>query len=331
MRIARLTIENFKGIEKLEHSFEDELGRIRPVTLVLGDNGSGKTSMLQAIALVLSLATSKTKAPKDLGWPGLLPERIGSRGATRVELEMVLEDDELSATRELFAIGRYISRPVFRSRVRLLYEHGNFIPEDGPPSEFQGRWLIHKTLQTKPEVQPFLRRVGDVFWFHQNRNVQTVADLRDELIRAWAYKTSPRGRGAGAYLDVVERQFAELFPGTRFYGAEPRMLGGEPNDEEGYFLLEREGRIYDIAEMSSGEQAVFPLLYEFARRSIARSVVLIDELELHLHPPQQQALMTALRRIGPDCQFIVTSHSSDLEAMTPDEEELRLPGGRRCL
>jgi len=82
--------------------------------------------------------------------------------------------------------------------------------------------------------------------------------------------------------------------------------------------------------MSSGEQAVFPILYDFVRQEVARSIVLIDELELHLHPPEQQALLAALRRLGPDCQFIVTSHSPYLESVTPPEEEVRLKGGLRC-
>jgi predicted ATP-dependent endonuclease of OLD family len=83
--------------------------------------------------------------------------------------------------------------------------------------------------------------------------------------------------------------------------------------------------------MSSGEQAVFPLIYEFIRLDIAKSIVLIDELELHLHPPQQQALLAALPKLGPDCQFIITTHSSYLEGVIPVEHEIRLEGGHSCL
>jgi predicted ATP-dependent endonuclease of OLD family len=83
--------------------------------------------------------------------------------------------------------------------------------------------------------------------------------------------------------------------------------------------------------MSSGEQAVFPLIYEFVRLDIAKSLVLIDELELHLHPPQQQALLGALPKIGRDCQFIITTHSPYLADVIPTENEVRLDGGRRSL
>jgi predicted ATPase len=132
-------------------------------------------------------------------------------------------------------------------------------------------------------------------------------------------------------LATLEQRFAEIFPGTHFRGTAPRENIGAPRAKDLYFLLERDGRVYDLAEMSSGEQAVFPLLYEFVRLDIARSVVLIDELELHLHPPQQQALLGALRRIGPDCQFIITTHSPYLESIIPSENEVRLPGGQRSL
>ena len=121
-----------------------------------------------------------------------------------------------------------------------------------------------------------------------------------------------------------------VVPGARFVGTQPMSFEGtaEPTS---YVLLERDGLTYDIAEMSSGEQAVLPILYEFVRQSVARSVVLLDELELHLHPPEQQALLAALRKIGPDCQFFVTIHSPYLESVTPPEEEVRLEGGQRCL
>jgi predicted ATP-dependent endonuclease of OLD family len=79
--------------------------------------------------------------------------------------------------------------------------------------------------------------------------------------------------------------------------------------------------------MSSGEQAVFSVMYDFVRQRIAHSVVLIDELELHLHPPQQQSLYNALRKIGPSCQFILTSHSPYLDDIISAEDKIRLYEG----
>ena len=48
-------------------------------------------------------------------------------------------------------------------------------------------------------------------------------------------------------------------------------------------------------------------------------------LELHLHPPEQQRLLAALPRVGPDCQFIITTHSEFLSSALP---ELRT---RQCI
>ncbi|MFY0579234.1 AAA family ATPase [Cystobacter fuscus] len=188
-------------------------------------------------------------------------------------------------------------------------------------------------------MRRYFAQVGDVFWFDQNRNLMSLGSeeqkgierLREFLVGWWGFHTSTRKTEASDYLGRLEKRFSDLFPGTAFIGVEPRASARDASAVDSYFLLERNGRVYDLAEMSSGEQAVFPLLYEFVRLDISRSVVLIDELELHLHPPQQQALISALRRIGPDCQFIVTSHSPYLEAVVPDDDEVRLPGGQRCL
>jgi predicted ATPase len=111
----------------------------------------------------------------------------------------------------------------------------------------------------------------------------------------------------------------------------PRDAVAELGGKDFYFLLEREGRVYDLAEMASGEQAVFSLLYDFIRLGIARSVVLIDELELHLHAPAQQALYASLPKLGADCQFLITTHSEFLTGIIPEEHEVRLAGGRPCL
>lgn len=74
---------------------------------------------------------------------------------------------------------------------------------------------------------------------------------------------------------MLEDALATVFPGTGFIGIMPRGGVTSPRSKDFYFLIDRDGRVYDLAEMSSGEQAVFPLVYEFVRLDIKRSVVLI--------------------------------------------------------
>ena len=350
MRLEHAQIENFKALRELSLSFVAASGDPRALTLLLGDNGSGKTTALQAIALTLSLATRRLDEPADLDWQGFLAERVGSLGPSRVELTVLFDDDELTTTQALFGawiaqqppeIRHHFATPGDAKRVNLVYENGTLRSPQGAGaiSQFLGRYFIRGLLKTQGAARSSFASVGDVFWFDQNRNLATLGTegetginrLRNHLVRWYAYHTSERVSPATDYLQKLENMFARFFPGARFVGTEPRRGVFSLGDFDSYFLIERGDHVYDIAEMSSGEQAIFPMLYEFARLDIARSVVLIDELELHLHPPLQQMLLSALRTIGPDCQFIVTTHSPYLEEATPDEFEIRLPGGRRCL
>jgi energy-coupling factor transporter ATP-binding protein EcfA2 len=346
MQLTHLHIQNFKGIAQLDIPFlEEGTTQPRPLTMLLGDNGSGKTTVLQAISLTLSLATRQTTEPSKFGWTGFMAERVSSRGPTRVELEVRFEPDELAATQELFqqwlqagSPGEHVplQPPTDHSQVKLVYANGGLSSPQGPGalSQFLGRFFISQLSQTQAHIRStHLPRVGGAYWFDQNRNLQTIGYgwLREYLVGWWGFYTSPRKTEASDYLMRLQTRFAEIFPRTRFVGVEPREVGQAPSAADSYFLIERDDHVYDLTEMSSGEQAIFPLLFEFVRLGIARSVVLIDELELHLHPPQQQVLISSLQRIGPDCQFVVTSHSPYLEEITPTENEVRLPRGQRCL
>jgi predicted ATPase len=341
MQLSHLHITHFKRLAELSLSFMAEDDRPRPITLILGDNGSGKTTLLQAIALVLGLATRKLNAPGDLRWPGFLPERMSTRGATRIELGVVFDTAELETTRDLYThwaqrarpeLANSIAAPSALPRVTLAYQDGALSCAEGPQamSQFLGRYFIKYLIRTDPALRRRFLDLGDVFWFDQNRNLASMEDLRAFLVSWWSYHVSPRRPDGIDFLGQLEGHLVKVFPGARFVGTQPMSFEGtaEPTS---YVLLERDGLTYDIAEMSSGEQAVLPILYEFVRQSVARSVVLLDELELHLHPPEQQALLAALRKIGPDCQFFVTTHSPYLESVTPPEEEVRLEGGQRCL
>ena len=267
-----------------------------------------------------------------------MPERLATLGTTRIEVHVVFSAEELARTQELYALWSRRARPELvqaipppdnLARVTLTYEDGVLSCKEGRPAlgQFLGRYFVKYMLKTDPGLRRAFRELGDVFWFDQNRNLASLENLRPYLVEWWSYHISPPYEGVRDLLAQLQGQLDRVFPGLKFYGTRPRSPETDPFS---YVLLERRGRQYDIAEMSSGEQAVFPILYDFVRQEVARSIVLIDELELHLHPPEQQALLAALRRLGPDCQFIVTSHSPYLESVTPPEEEVRLKGGLRC-
>jgi energy-coupling factor transporter ATP-binding protein EcfA2 len=334
----------------------------RSLTALIGDNGSGKTTLLQAIALTLSMATRRTPDMASFDWHGFLPERVPSLGPTRVELDVVFDPEEVAVTEELFEAwadslpserrqNMTLVPPSDHEEVNLHFEKGRVNSTQGfaAVNQFLGRFYIKKLMNSRPDLRDRFSKLGDVFWFDQHRNLGSVMpedssggqangegwqagveQLREYLVGWWGHHATPGRRGKD-YIEPLEILFQKVFPGTRFVGIEPKEASGAPKAGNFYFLIERGGRVYDLAEMSSGEQAVFPLIYEFVRLDIRRSIVLIDELELHLHPPEQQRVLAALPKIGSDCQFFITTHSEFLTSTIPADRIVRLEKGLRCL
>lgn len=359
MRLNSVVIKNFKGVREIEISTENTAGSL---VALLGDNGSGKTSVLQAIALTLSLATRRTTDITSFNWHGFLPERVNSLGPTLVELGVTFDPEEISLTRELFEAWQEtiplesrqymkIAPPSTHADVTLRFERGRVTSPQGfeAVNQFLGRYYVKALQDSRPELKEKFDLLGDIFWFDQHRNLGQimasdlvnenarlmgwqagVEQLREYLVGWWGHHTTPQRRGRDL-IDPLQRLFQTVFPGTQFVGIMPRKELVSPKPSDFYFLIDRNGQTYDLAEMSSGEQAIFPLAYEFVRLNIRRSIVLIDELELHLHPPEQQRLLAALPKIGGDCQFFITTHSEYLSSVIPSEQKIRLKGGTPCL
>ena len=76
--------------------------------------------------------------------------------------------------------------------------------------------------------------------------------------------------------------------------------------------------------MSAGERALFPMLLDFARWNINNSIIIIDEVELHLHPPLQQTFVRALSKLGKNNQFIITTHSESIVSMFEEDQIIRM-------
>ena len=369
MKVESIKIQNFRRFQDLEISFKNTiLDEVSDRYLILGDNGTGKTTLLQAIALPLALATGQIRDVADFNWIGFLPDRHFRWGDPKIEMQILFEEEELKTTSELakkwydaqpdeFKEMREFVEPGDSRKVRLLL-NGDFWKAGDTPAEqaqFRGRyyaqWFINRREQS---VRHYFSKLPGVFWFDQFRHLGShsnpdsgrdklnessskssfdigVGRLRQYLIDWHRNQESGIGDYSTSYLLQIERLYKKVFPDRSFAGLEKCPSQDDPTGEETYFLLNDGYRTYDVEEMSAGEQSVFPLLYEFVRQQIAYSVVLIDEIDLNLHPPAAQYFVSQLMKIEPTCQFIITTHSDSVSNVVGESETYRLPGGSLCL
>ncbi|HEY9600312.1 MAG TPA: AAA family ATPase [Allocoleopsis sp.] len=95
-------------------------------------------------------------------------------------------------------------------------------------------------------------------------------------------------------------------------------------------IITKQGQELSVNQLSDGEKGLLAMVGDLARRlAIANpslpdplqgsGVVLIDEIELHLHPKWQREIIPALTRTFPNCQFIVTTHSPQVISQVKPE------------
>ncbi len=365
MKIESISIQHFKLFNNLEVSFKHKtLEEVSNQFLILGDNGSGKTTLLQAIALPLALATKKIERIADFEWPGFLPERFWKWGTPRVQMQISFVDEEIEATQEIakqwydaqpeeFRSKHPFIEPSSKNEIELsLTSHYLSIGTNTPAEhfQFQGRYYAQQLLWTNSSVQTQFSKLPGIFWFDQYRNLvsnsesgrnnqegnrqsfskQGISSLRESLIDWKRQQVSSIAPDSTNDLTTIEHHYKKIFSGRSFGGLE-MMPSKVPMEEKSFFVLNDGEHTYDIVEMSAGEQSIFPMLYEFVRQQIAYSVVLIDEIDLNLHPPIAQFMVAQLPAISSTCQFILTTHSEAVNNVMSENETYRLPGGSLCL
>jgi len=335
VRLHRIQVENFRRLKKLEVDLLGPDGNPRPFTVVVGPNMSGKTTLLDAVHLAYE-AIANARKP---GWrPGLDPAdptlRPDPNRPIKVSIDFSLHDGEYEAMRALEkALGSSLDVApaavysfTFRWPPPAASPHG-VIASEPPEAQlaFRGRALASMALKRKLVTEKCLDDVGGVFYLDQNRQGRLSegrykTDMRSALheravprdvlgwfVRAAIFdqKWDPETQGESQW-SRVKRLFAEL--------AAPAAIDDMKPSDEGYDLrLLRDGGSYYSAGASSGERQILRLVANIVYVRAVRSVVLIDEVELNLHPRWQRSLLRFCQTGGDDDnQFIVTTHSDAL-------------------
>jgi len=332
MKLEKILIENFRGIEHMELDFQDELGRLQNVVPIVGPNTSGKTTILDAIHLCLGPGTELFSEREDLA---MTPSSLVRRGSIRAHVECTVRfsDEEIEKTKAIF---RQIDDPdadhvptLNQLKVSWDYpdpteKHARGKNVYDPPHPhayllFKGRKRAIRNVHVPGVGARSLQQLGGVFMFDQKR---TGLGLRKRKIdEGIHYTQDPRD----ILLDLATRAKAkqasettqqddyENFSALWTKVCDPHRIKDLINTETG-LDMEFEGPqgtyLYD--GLSSGQVMLLMLLVQFARYRIHRSIVLIDELELHLHPLWQTRLFVHLEDLGVDNQVFFTTHSTHL-------------------
>jgi len=340
MKLEKILIENFRGIERMELDFQDELGRLQSVVPIVGPNTSGKTTILDAISLCLGPGTELFRPRQDLN---MKPGSLVRRGKVRARAECVVQftDDEIARTMELFhQIGDPdASKIPHANRVEVSWEYPdptgehrrgrNYYSPNWAYLLFKGRKRAIRHFHAPGIGSSDLQRLGGVYMFDQKRTGLGSRLKRHGLSAHMSFE----GDGAAQYtqdareilLDLATRAQAKQGPETtekedfdRFLNlyarvCDPHKIRGLYNTESG-LDMEFEGPqgVYLYDGLSSGQVMLLMLLVQFARNRIHSSIVLIDELELHLHPLWQTRLFANLDNLGANNQVFFTSHSTHL-------------------
>lgn len=336
MRLHRIEIRNFRRHEHFVLDLRDQAGEPRPLTVLVGANMSGKTTVLDAVHLAHE-AVRNQRAP--LWRPGFDPSdptlRPNPNEPVEVDLQWSLHDGEWDAMAQLESLLqgklRVEKAPLYEMRLRWPAADGAAaldIPAASPANAslaFRGRALAALALHRRVANEDVLERVGGVLYLDQNRygTLSPVDDRRDFAREALPGLPMPDVVGWLARASIQHLKWDEATRGESQWSrtkrlfrslAAPAELEDAVPYENGYDLRFRRGdKVYFASGTSSGERQILRLASNLAFYRAQRSVVLIDELELNLHPRWQRSLLRFCETGGDDDnQFIITTHSDTI-------------------
>lgn len=318
MILRELVLHNYRPFQNETFYFSER------VTVIAGINGRGKSSILDAVACLLSRLLPQV-SPAVGGYRYLRRQDI-HHGQAALQLELAASFGELAVQ---FKLG-YDSQHGQRGG-KLLPQLGQGIREQNgsataPIAVYyttdRASYRLPKREITGLRQDQAAAFLGALF----NRQI----DFRDFMSRYSIWFESvvnneePGGRN-GRTMAMIDRVIGLFLPGFAHIGVERTPFR---------LVLSKGEEKLDLTQISDGERALLAMLIDLCRRLVLANpgledplqgtgVVLIDEIELHLHVRWQREIIEKLRTTFPKIQFILTTHSPFI-VQTLRDGELRL-------
>lgn len=347
MRIDRLELVNFRGFERLELELHPRL------TLLVGVNGSGKSNALEGLAVALGRWLRGMAEP----------EVAGQRSLERRDVRRILvEVDGVPSLEPRFPVALRAEAVVFgtASTWSTSLDRGDLIGAEGAYEGPQGSNEVDTATPIGLPVVVYYgtqrlwmaaapARDGKLGSRLQGYEGCLTSGASYALFEAWmAWRTEvslqrladlikaggpPKEVPRSPELEAIEQAVLGCVEGAKrfFY---------DVNHQELRLELDA-GELVPFSQLSDGYRNLVAMVADITWRASqlnphygadaarkATGVVLIDELELHLHPAWQRRVIDDLLATFPNLQFVATTHSPQVIASARPEHMWLLHQGK---
>ncbi len=315
MKINTLELNNFRS---LSHAYLELDGKS---TVLFGVNGTGKSSVLKSINLLYANIINRIVNRKELkqSYALTLEDIQYGKTLTMVSAEFLLEGEKISYRRSMTRKdgsrahdianlkkivesfqNKYFSDKM-QDNIPIFVNYGtNRLVLDIPlrirnRHEFDIYSAFEKSIENRIDFRTFFE------WYRDQEDYENHCKVEKSDL---SYRDKS--------LEAVRKAVMVMLE-----DCDNLRVVRKPRLE---MKVDKNGRSLNVSQLSDGEKCTMALFGDLARRLtianpnmeeplLGEGVVLIDEVELHMHPSWQRTILKNLRNTFPNIQFIVTTHS----------------------
>lgn len=327
MHIQTLTLTHYRGARALTLDLDSRLN------VLVGVNGVGKSTVLDAAALALSWVVSRIRQAGTSGRPIVEADIMNHKASASVEI--VCLNQEQSVAWRVTKGRKGYGVPSHPTELTQLNEYTQQIQAQIAASNQQVNlplfvhYPVHRAVLDIPlrirerhrfgllEAYDDALTTGADFrkffeWFREQEDLENEDLVRKlPLFKAVPQEILFAADHQDPQLRAVRNALSRLLPEFKNLTVRRSPLRME---------VEKQGQVLTINQLSDGEKCVIAMVSDLARRiAIANplrtdpltgeGVILIDEIDLHLHPKWQRRIVPRLVEVFPNCQFILSTHS----------------------